>query len=168
MKIINTSKENITFEQWSERIKTFMLANPKRIVLIQSALAQDLTVQIDVELQDILSGFKSNVVYSQLVPFIKNQGNINFAIQQNEENPNDLVIVPDPIQGYKTRVIFSYEFKKDIAGTNEMLNSVDQFIPVEITGLDRIIAKIKLLVMHEITGNNVFDLAADKWIQEIN
>lgn len=167
MKLKNTTTTAVTFEQWSERIKSFMTANQNRIKLTQSQLAQDLKACINVEITSILNGFVAQISYVQLIPYIANQGNIDLILAANselEENgtPQD---VPEPIEAYTEREVFKYTHIADIQITNGMLDSVESFVPAEITGLDRIRAKVKILVLGDIVQNNVFGLSQQDWIQ---
>lgn len=167
MKIKNTTTVAVTFEQWSERIKSFMAANPNRINITQSQLAQDLKACINVEITSILNGFVANVSYVQLIPYVANQGNIDAIIASNselEENATP-VEVPQPIEAFTEREVFKYLHTASIQITNAMLDSVDSYVPVEVTGLDRIRAKVKILVLGDIVQNNVFGLAYADWEQ---
>lgn len=167
MKLKNTTTVAVTFEQWSERIKSFMTANQNRIKLTQSQLAQDLKACINVDITSILNGFVAQVSYVQLVHYIANQGNIDLILAANSEldengTPEE---VPEPIESYTEREIFNYTHIADIQTTNAMLDSVESFVPVEVTGLDRIRAKVKILVLGDIVQNNVFGLNYADWEQ---
>ena len=168
MKIKNTTTVPVTFEQWSERIKSFMAANQNRIKLTQAQLAQDLKARINVHITSILNGFNAQVSYVQLVPYVANQGNINEVIAANYEiGENDTPQeVPQPIEAYTEREVFSYTHIAGIQLTNGMLDSVESLIPTEVTGLDRIRAKVKILVLSDIVQNNVFDLDYSGWEQK--
>lgn len=167
MKLKNTTTASVTFEQWSERIKSFMTANQNRIKLTQSQLAQDLKACINVDITSILNGFVAQVSYVQLIPYIANQGNIDLILAANSElGENDTPQeVPQPIEAYTEREVFKYTHIADIQTTTAMLDSAESLIPAEVTGLDRIRAKIKILVLGDIVQNNVFGLAYADWEQ---